>query len=111
MFNDGNTSDLEVSFIPPEDRQLFQANIIWRDETENGFAETKSNVVKLKEGQDHPVKTFDLSGFCTNEGHAEILGRYVISAAEKTTHMITFKTSPNYVAGLKAGNYLSLIHI
>tara|TARA_Y100001951_G_scaffold43702_1_gene34632 strand:- start:1688 stop:6133 length:4446 start_codon:yes stop_codon:yes gene_type:complete len=108
MFNDGNTKDLEVSVIPPEDRQLFQANIIWRDEKENGFAETKSEIVKLIGGEDHPVKTFDLSGFCTNSTHANIFGKYVISAAEKTTHMITFKTSPNYVAGLKAGNYIRM---
>ncbi len=108
MFNDGNINELNVAFLSSEDRQTFKAVILYREEEENGFAETKSATVEL-DGDSHandPVQTFDLSGFCCSEQHAIIFGRYVISAKLKTSHMITFKTSPNYVQGLKAGDYI-----
>ena len=106
LFTDGNINDLNVSFFAPEDRQTFQANILYRSETLNGFTETKSVVVRLDGRENDPVETFDLSGFCTNEQHAKDFGKYVVSTKEKTTHLITFKTSPHYVEGLKPGDYI-----
>ena len=108
LFTDGNINDLNVSYLAPEDRQTFQANILYRHETINGFTETKSIVVKLA-GNNHnndPVETFDLSGFCTSEQHAKTFGKYVLSVREKTTHLITFKTAPHYIEGLQPGDYI-----
>ena len=108
MFNDGNINELNVAFLSSEDRQTFKAVVLYRQEEENGFPETKSVTVELDGDlyKDDPVQTFDLSGFCCSEQHAIIFGRYVLSAKLKTSHMITFKTSPNYVQGLKAGDYI-----
>ena len=117
MFNDGNINELNVAFLSSEDRQTFKAVILYREEEENGFAETKSVTVELEDEKDEegnitvshandPVQTFDLSGFCCSRKHAIIFGRYVLSAKLKTSHMITFKTSPNYVQELKAGDYI-----
>ena len=106
LFTDGNINDLNVSFFAPEDRQTFQANILYRSEKLNGFTETKSVVVRLSGRENDPVETFDLSGFCTNEKHAKDFGKYVVSTKEKTTHLITFKTAPHYVEGLKPGDYI-----
>jgi len=108
LFTDGNINDLNVSYIAPEDRQTFQANILYRHEKIYGFTETKSIVVKLAgaEHENDPVETFDLSGFCTSEKHAKDFGKYVLSAREKTTHLITFKTAPHYIEGLQPGDYI-----
>jgi len=108
LFTDGNINDLNVSFLPSEDRQVFQANILYRHETENGFPETKSIVVRLagSEHENDPVETFDLSGFCTNEQHAKDFGKYVLSVKDKTTHLITFKTASPYIQGLKPADYI-----
>ena len=108
LFTDGNINDLNVSFFAPEDRQTFQANILYRSEKLNGFTETKSVVVRLDGRENDPVETFDLSGFCTNEQHAKDFGKYVVSTKEKTTHLITFKTAPHYVEGLKPGDYIRM---
>ena len=108
LFTDGNISDLNVSFFPPVDRQTFQANILYRAEKLNGFTETKSVIVRLAGRENDPVETFDLSGFCTNERHAKDFGKYIVSTKEKTTHLITFKTAPHYVEGLKPGDYIRM---
>ena len=106
LFTDGNINELNVSYFAPEDRQTFQANILYRSEKLNGFTEVKSVVVKLDGHENDPVETFDLSGFCTNEQHAKDFGKYVIGAKEKTTHLITFKTAPHYVERLQPGDYI-----
>ena len=108
LFTDGNINDLNVSYLAPEDRQTFQANVLYRKEKVNGFTETKSIVVKLAgtNHKDDPVETFDLSGFCTSEQHARTFGKYVLSVREKTTHLITFKTAPHYIEGLQPGDYI-----
>ena len=108
MFTDGNIKDLQVNFLAPEDRQTFRANVLWRKEKLNGFAETKSVIVRL-EGSDHeddPVETYDLSGFCTSLNHAIIYAKYVLSVREYTDHSVNFKTAPHYVNGLKPGDYI-----
>ena len=108
MFNDGNMNELNVAFLSAEERQTFKAVVLYRDEKENGFPETKSVTVQLDGDsyKDDPVQTFDLSGFCCSEQHAIAFGRYVLSVKLKTSHMITFKTSPNYIQQLKAGDYI-----
>ena len=106
LFTDGNINDLNVTFLSSEDRELFQANILWRKEKTNGFAETHSVVIRLAGRNNDPVETYDLSGFCTNRQHAIDFGKYVLSMREKTTHFITFKTAPHYVEGLIPGDYI-----
>ena len=108
LFTDGNTNNLNVSFFSSEDRQTIQAVILYRKEKKNGYPETKSVIVRLEGHADDPIQTFDLSGFCTNEQHAKDFGKYIISGKEKTTHLITFKTAPHYVEGLKPGDYIRM---
>jgi len=108
MFTDGNIKDLQVNFLAPEDRQTFKANVLWRKEKLNGFAETKSIIYRLV-GRDHdddPVETYDFSGFCTSENHALNYIKYILSVREYTDHSINFKTAPHYVNGLKPGDYI-----
>jgi hypothetical protein len=108
MFTDGNIKDLQVNFLAPEDRQTFKANVLWRKEKLNGFAETKSIIYRLV-GSDHdddPIETYDFSGFCTSQNHAVNYIKYILSVREYTDHSINFKTAPHYVNGLKPGDYI-----
>jgi len=117
MFTDGNIKDLNVAFLLPEDRQTFKANVIYREEVENKFPENKSKVVRLADEKDadgnvlvshvdDPLETFDLSGFCTSEKHAEQFGRYVLAVRKFVDHTITFKTAPHYINGIQPGDYI-----
>ena len=108
MFTDGNISDLSVSFLSPEDRQAFKANVIYRVEEENGFPETKSVVVRLfgAEHVDDPLETFDVSGFCTNRNSAVWFARYTLALRKHLDHTVSFKTAPNYIQGVRPGDYV-----
>jgi predicted phage tail protein len=108
MFTDGNIKDLNVAFLPPEDRQTFKANVIYRDEKENGFPENKSTVIRLHgtEYNDDPLETFDLSGFCTSKKHARNFGKYILATRKFVDHTITFKTAPHYINGVQPGDYI-----
>ena len=81
MFTDGNIKDLQVAFLSPEDRQTFKANVLYRNEKENGFSENESKIIRLHgtEYNDDPLETFDLTGFCTSVDHAVKFGKYVLA--------------------------------
>ena len=108
MFTDGNIKDLQVAFLSPEDRQTFKANVLYRDEKENGFPENKSKIVRLHgtEYNDDPLETFDLTGFCTSEKHAITFGKYVLATRKFVDHTITFKTAPHFINGVQPGDYI-----
>ena len=108
LFTDGNIKDLQVKFLAPEDRQTFKANILYREEKLNGFAETKSTIIRLagSEHEDDPIETYDMSGFCTSEGHALDYAKHILSIREYTDHSISFKTAPHYINGVKPGDYI-----
>jgi len=108
MFTDGNISDLNVSFLSPEDRQAFKANVIYRQEQENGFPERKSAIVRLA-GSDHvddPLETFDLSGFCTSRAAAVLFAKYTLVLRKHLDHTVSFKTAPHYINGVRPGDYI-----
>jgi len=117
MFTDGNIKDLQVAFLSPEDRQTFKANVIYRDEKENGFPENKSIIIRLADEEDadgnvlvshvnDPLETFDLSGFCTSRKHALDFGRYILANRKFVDHTMTFKTAPHFVNGVQPGDYI-----
>ena len=108
MFTDGNISDLSVSFLSPEDRQSFKANVLYRQEQENGFPERKSAIVQLA-GSDHvddPLETFDLSGFCTSRAAAVLFAKYTLVLRKHLDHTVSFKTAPHYINGVRPGDYI-----
>tara|TARA_R100001463_G_scaffold67420_1_gene120921 strand:- start:776 stop:4681 length:3906 start_codon:yes stop_codon:yes gene_type:complete len=109
LFTDGNTKDLKVSFLSPEERQLFQASVLYRKETENGFAETRVVEGRLsdKEGgsDKDPRETFDLSNFCTRKTHAMQFAKFALRVRQKVDHGIKFQTTPQAAMHLKPGEY------
>ena len=113
LFTDGNIKDLQVSFLSPEERQLFKANVLFRREKENGFAETENVVMRLHDTQGgsdtDPVETYDLSGFCTTRTQAKIYAQYILKLRKEITHGLSFKTAPQYVVNLQPGEYFRLV--
>ena len=110
MFTDGNIKDLEVSFLSSEDRQTFKANVLYRQEKENGFPEIKSDIVRLFGPQynDDPIETYDLSGFCTSASAAHTFAMYMLALRKHLDHTVSFKTAPNYIVGVRPGDYIKV---
>mgnify|MGYP003132349122 CR=1 FL=1 len=109
LFTDGNTKDLKVSFLSPEERQLFQAKVMYREEVENGFAETKVVEARLTESEGgsskDPYEVFDMSVFCTSKKHAEQFAKFALRVRQKVDHGIKFKTTPQAAMHLEPGQY------
>ena len=110
LFTDGNTRNLKVSFLSPEERQLFQARIIFREEVENGFAKTKVIDKRFRKefgGSDNdPREVFDMSNFCTSGDHATLFACYALAVRKFVDHGISFETIPDSAMSLEPGDYI-----
>jgi hypothetical protein len=110
LFTDGNINDLQVSFLSPEERQLFRAAVLFRKESVNGFPETKSVLVTSDFSTvADPIETFDMSGFCTSSKQAITFAKYAINLRRLSDHGISFKTAPQYIQHLGPGDYFRLV--
>lgn len=112
LFTDGNMKGLQVSFLSPEERQLFKATVLWRQETTNGFPQTRTVTVHLSRGQggsaSDPEETFDMAGFCTSQEHAETFAKYALKTRQLVDHGIKFQTTPQMAMGLEPGEYFQV---
>ena len=119
LFTDGNTTELQVAFLPPEERQLFQANVKWRLEEGNGFPCVKTTSVRLDPIQrnplwpggnekNDPIEVFDLSNSVTTEAHAVYFAKYALRARQCIDHTVSFKTSVNELIGIEPGDYIKV---
>lgn len=112
LFTDGNMTGMQTRWLGPEERQLFQAEMIWRQETLNGFAKTQQFTMRLaaSEGgsEKDPIETFDMSGFCTSQLHAARYAFYALRLRQQVDHSITFQTTPQAAMGLAAGDYFKV---
>jgi hypothetical protein len=110
LFTDGNTRSLKVSFLSPEERQLFQARVLYRDEVENGFAKTEVLDLRLGDNlggsQSDPREVFDMSNFCTSEKHARTFAEYALLVRKFVDHGISFETTPESAMSLEPGDYI-----
>lgn len=109
IFTDGTMSDLKVSFLSPEERQLFKATVLWRQDTVNGFPQTRTATIKLKSSPDSvPEETFDMAGSCTSEEHAIAFAKYALKIRQLVDHGITFQTTPQLAMQLEPGEYFQV---
>ena len=115
LFTDGNTRNLKVSFLTPEERQNFIGTVYFRKEIPNGFSETLSKTFTIDTDDENiieekfPVEVFDMSDFCTSEEHAEAFLKHALKIREKVDHGIKFETTPQAALGLKPGDYIRFI--
>ena len=113
LFTDGNIKGLKVSFLTPEERQMFRGVATWREDTINGFPETKTVALRLSNeagGSDEdPEETFGLEGFCTSEEHATTFLRYALKLRKVVDHGLSFQTTPQAAMSLVPGDYFRLV--
>ena len=117
LFTDGNTRNLKVSFLSPEERQNFIGTVYYRKEVPNGFSETESltkavaedEFVTSEQIERLPVEVFDMSDFCTSQSHAEEFLEHALMIRKKVDHGIKFETTPQAALGLKPGDYIRFI--
>ena len=118
LFTDGNVRDAKVSFLPPEERQMFKAEVIYRLEEPNGFSKLMSKTIRLKKRpeigpgggrDDDPLERFDMSAFCSSEEHAETFARYALRLRQLVTHTVQFQSTPESCRDLKPGDYVRYI--
>ena len=118
LFSDGNMRNLQVSFLTPEEREVFKATILFRkDEIEsNGFPETevrtyayKNDNQTVEQMRDLPEEVFDLSNWCTSENQAHLFAAIALATRKEVDHGISFETTPTSVLGLLAGDYIRVI--
>ena len=113
LFTDGNIRNMKVSWLSPEERRLFKATCLWRQDKDNGFPETKVLSVRLadseggKEGD--PEETFDMSGWCTTQQHAYTFARYALKLRQLIDHSVSFETTPQAAMNLAPGEYFRLV--
>ena len=110
LFTDGNTRNLKVSFLSPEERQLFQARVLYREEVENGFAKTEVLDLRLGDefggSENDPREVFDMSNFCTSDAHARTFAEYALLIRKFVDHGISFETTPESAMSLEPGDYI-----
>lgn len=110
LFTDGNMRNLQVSFLNPEERQLFKAVCLWRQDTVNGFPQTRTLEIRLAAGSAaDPEEVFDMSGFCTSEEHARKFAKFALKTRKEVDHGIKFETTPQAAMGLNPGDYFRVV--
>jgi hypothetical protein len=113
LFTDGNIRKMKVTWLSPEERRLFKATCLWRQDTNNGFPETKVLSVRLSDQQGgtdgDPEETFDMSGWCTTQKHAYTFARYALKLRQLVDHSVTFETTPQAAMNLAPGEYFRLV--
>ena len=120
LFTDGNMKDLQVTFLTPEERRMFKATVMYRQDSRDGFPETKAiTIAYKKENQSNndflraaealPEEKFDMSGWCISEDHAKKFAAYALVTRRDVDHGITFETTPISVLSLMAGDYIRVM--
>ena len=114
LFTDGNMRGMKVSFLTPEERQMFKATVIYREDVVNGFGEKQSVTLVFSEGTDKeqdalPEETFDLSGFCKSRSHARKFAKQALLVRRYVDHGLRFETTPQAAMALEPGEYFRVV--
>lgn len=111
LFTAGNIVEesFTLEYVQAEERKPFQAVVRYREENPNQLPQERNVVVRWADDNEYvAVESFDLTQFCTNADHAELVGRYFLSLRKRVTHTIRFKTLP-YGVSLAPGDYIKVI--
>jgi len=116
LFSDGNMRNLQVSFLTPEEREMFKATVLYRQDKETSFPETKVKTYAYNHFNiSHailkklPEEVFDLSNWCTSEKQAHLFAAIALATRKEVDHGITFETTPTSVLGVLPGDYIRVI--
>ena len=105
--------DYKASYLQPEDRQLFTAVVLYRNEIGDGFPITRSISVSLSPDQGgrfdtDPIEEFDLADSVTSVEHALNFAKFALRVRQSVTHTIEFNTTVNEVLGVTPGAYIKV---
>ena len=125
LFTDGNMKSIRATFLTPEERKMFKATVIYRDDRRNakrigGFPENIAKTYAYNpKGEDGsifypkaeqlPEEVFDLSNWCTHLEHAKLFAAIALATRKEVDHGIVFDTPPSSVFGLLAGDYIRVL--
>ena len=113
LFTDGNMKDMQVSFLPTQERQLFKATVAYRQEEENGFSSQRVTQLRFQDidgGSDaDPEEFIDLTSFCTSAKHAKRIAQHKLLLRKHSEHNIQFKTTPSSALSIAPGDYIKVI--
>ena len=110
LFTDGNLREMQVTTLPPEERKLFEAEILYREERINQFPQTRSTTLRLSRYSDAlATETFDLTQFCTSRRQAVHFAKYALKARQWIDHVIEFQTTPQSMSNVEPGDYIRVI--
>lgn len=108
LFTDGNIIDgsLSIEWLELEERQMFQAAVIYRRNPYNKLPQQETIVVRYAEtgAADLPIEEFDLPHVTSLE-HATKAAKYFLAVRKHVTHTITFQTLP-YGVSLAPGDFI-----
>ena len=112
LFTDGNVRNFKTTFLSPEERQLFTAELKYREEEVNGFPETHVTRVRLSDSEGgyyrDPVEAFDMTQFCTSREHAISFAKFALRLRQLVDHSVSFETTPDAAHALSPGDYIRL---
>jgi len=112
LFTAGNILEdsFELEYLPAEERKDFQAVVRYRQSLRNQFPDEKTVTIRWADsGTDYvPIESFDLTGYCTSDYHAFLIGKFFLSIRRRVTHSIKFRTTP-YGIDLAPGNFIKVI--
>ena len=109
LFTDGNIRGMKVVTLAPEERKLFEAEVLWRRERENGFPETLTTNVRIAGYETQAVETFDMTQFCTSREQTVAFAKYALMLRKWVDHNISFETTPEAMAGIEPGDYVRVV--
>jgi predicted phage tail protein len=69
---------------------------------------TKNEDGRRRSPDNDPEETFDMSGFCTSQEHAETFAKYALKTRQLVDHGIKFQTTPQMAMGLEPGEYFQV---
>ena len=104
-------------FLPPEERQMFKAEVIYRLEGTNGFPKTVSKTIRLKKNQesdpaardDDPAGAFRHVRFCTAKNTPQPLPVMPDVFANWSPTASSSRSTPESCRNLKPGDYVRYI--
>ena len=113
QFNNGNIEEgsFRLNSVDYMTRQHFMVQVKWREESTGAeaplFARERVAMVRMASANTNaPVKTLDLSKWCTNYRQAIDAACYYIRFVTIHDHQISFKTTPDVLAArLRSGSF------
>lgn len=94
-FDDSNivAGSYQKKYEPLSKRREFCALMTWRAQTETSYGVPKVTEVRFANTAiDGPFEQYDMEEFCASEGHAILIGKYIVSSRKHITHSISFQT-------------------